>query len=263
MAHVLLEKKNTKPIPAEWLGISAATGELVREWSGRYDVIAQVGPEVGEAQGLIACFTPNTLEVDVNSTLAFGKVTPTQIGDIREKSVQYEFPRAIGAIAHEAFHARFSTWSLPSAHATLPAAEYRALNLLEESRIEALGVLHMPKSRVFLRASAMDLVVGDLNSESDIPNTQFAAQTIALVRGRVIAGVLDEDEVSGILIKAESMFHAETIAALSDVLSRFQKTPVRELQTMYDLAREWVRLVSEASEENGEEQGKSGDKGSE
>jgi hypothetical protein len=262
MAHVLLEKKNTKPIPAEWLGISAATGELVREWSGRYDVIAQVGPEVGEAEGLIACFTPNTLEVDVNSTLAFGKVTPTQIGDIREKSVQYEFPRAIGAITHEAFHARFSTWSLPNAHAALSAAEYRALNLLEESRIEALGVLHMPKSRVFLRASAMDLVVGDLNSESNIPNTQFAAQTIALVRGRVIAGVLDEDEVSGILIKAESMFHAETITALSDVLSRFQKTPAHELHTMYELAREWVRLVSEASEENGEEQGKSGDKSS-
>ena len=94
-------------------------------------------------------------EIEVNVDVAFGKeITPLEIGDISNRSTQYEFPKATGAIIHEAFHARFSalrrayTYKILDKNLPIPpinrfdiASWYRPLDadLLNEASALVLG----------------------------------------------------------------------------------------------------------------------------
>lgn len=266
MAHFHHTEAETRTTltPKEWLTIGADIGTLVNLWSLRSDLVTYVGPGAGGSAP--ACYNPAIAEVEVNVEAAFGKTTtPADIGDITDRKVQYEFPRAIGAMMHEAFHARFSQWSMPKAYAALADDEYKALVLLEESRIEAFGSRVMSKATPFLRSSAMDLVIEDaaetFGGQSD---TASAGQLVALVYGRVDAGILDLEDVLDVTDLVDDYLGESVIVDLRAILQKAQEHDDHaNAEPLYDLAREWARILREVAEEKGESpesgSGESGD----
>ena len=243
----------------EWLQVGAKIGQLVNEWSGRTDLVTYVGERAGEESGAPASFNPASAEINVNTRVAFGFVSPETVGDMNERKQQFEFPKATGAIFHEALHAKYSTWDLKEAARDLPANVLKALHLLEESRIESFGVRTVPSNKSFLRACALEIVLADIQEESfkSMTSTRQAAHTLGLTFARVDAGVLEVDDVRVVAEVVDSIIKPNTRIDLQKIWREFQKLrPEFDLSRMYELAYEWEKTVQEQAEENGEpEQG--------
>jgi hypothetical protein len=194
-------------------------------------------------------------EVEVDVAVAFGKaVTPETIGDIRNRTTQFDFPRASGAIFHEALHARYSRYDLLKAHEDLSKNEMMALTILEETRIEALGVENFPANRVFLRACAMDIILDDVRENLEkVTATRAMAQMAALVCARIDAGSLDAEDALDVQGMVSDFFGATRYAQLRDIWLRFQKYEGHfNALPLYDLAREWEAIIKDVSDENGD-----------
>jgi hypothetical protein len=222
----------------------------------RSDLIAYVGENAAVDMGAPALFNPASAEIEVNTTIAFGFSNPELVGDLRERTQQFEFPKASGAILHEALHARFSTWDMRKAMEELTPNEYKALHLLEESRIEAKGLIVFPQNRAFLRACALEIVLSDMSEESvaKMTETRQCAQALGLTYARVDAQVLDLSDIELIREAIEVVVPQKTIDALRAVWFEFQRLDARTDEArMYDLAREWERIVKDQVEENGED----------
>ena len=256
MAHIKTSSERASATPTEWLPLGRQIGELANEWSGRYDLVGYVGENAGH--GAPACYNPALAEIEVDVARAFGKgIKPEMIGDLHQRKNQYEFPRAIGALYHEAFHATFSEWSMPEAHEALEQDEYDSLVLLEETRIEFQGLLAKPRARQFLRACAMELVVADsAEGFSTMPDTKKSAFLVALVHSRVEAGILDPEDVAEIIDLVDRFLGYDTVSALLEVAEKFRSHDdhANAYPVLYDLAREWAKIVRDKSEENGESQ---------
>ena len=253
MAHLKISKTRAEQTPQEWLKVGAQLGELVNTWAGRSDIVAYVGP--GAGQSAPACFNPPMAEVEVNVEVAFGAaVTPETIGDIRNRTTQFDYPRASGAIFHEALHARYSRYDLIKANDELSKNEMQALILLEETRIEALGVENFPANRVFLRACAMDIILDDVKEHLEQNTTTRAiAQLAGLVSARVDAGSLDREDALDVQEIIVDYFGTTRYSQLRDIWLRFQKYEGHaNALPLYELAREWEKLVSEVSEDKGD-----------
>lgn len=254
MGHLKYDKTTrAESTPPEWLGVGAAVGQLANKWADRYDLVGYVGPGAGGVAP--ACFTPATAEVEVNVEVAFGRsISPETIGDLRDRSTQFEWPKATGAIFHEALHARFSNWNIEAAFNELSPAEFKALIYLEEGRIEYNGVTIMPENRAFLRASALEIVVADIKEESiKESDTRVAAAIAALTMARVDAGVLQDEDIEAITPLIESKLGVATLAKLREIWIAVQEHKNHlDATAMYPLARRWVEIVNEQAEENGE-----------
>jgi hypothetical protein len=253
MAHLKITKTRAEQTPPEWLKVGAQLGELVNTWAGRSDIVAYVGPGAGDSAP--ACFNPPMAEVEVDVAVAFGKaVTPETIGDIRNRTTQFDFPRASGAIFHEALHARYSRYDLLKAHEDLSKNEMMALTILEETRIEALGVENFPANRVFLRACAMDIILDDVRENLEkVTATRAMAQMAALVCARIDAGSLDAEDALDVQGMVSDFFGATRYAQLRDIWLRFQKYEGHfNALPLYDLAREWEAIIKDVSDENGD-----------
>lgn len=253
MAHIHARATRAEATPPEWLRTGAQIGRITNEWAGRGDLVAYVGPGAGGPAP--ACFNPQLSEVEVNVDVAFGPtVKPEDIKDLNERAVQFEWPRASGAIFHEAMHARFSRWSLEKAMQDLSDKEFQAANLLEESRIEFHGVEMFPQNRPFLRACALDIVLEEARRDlKELTSTRAAAQLAALTLARVDAGVLERDDVEPVLILIEEFLGEDLIKNLRSVWNRFQMHDNHyNAEPLYELAREWVKLVEDAATERGE-----------
>lgn len=241
--------------PREWLGVGANIGNLVNGWAMRDDLVVYVGDRAGVERGAPALFDPESAEIEVNVPIAFGNVDPEDVGDLRERSQQFEFPKASGAILHEALHARFTTWDLRKAAEELSPEVLEALHLLEESRIESFGVKVYPHNRAFLRACAMEIVLGDINDETlaQMTATRQIAHTLGLTYARVDAGVLDGSDIDAVRAVVDSTVPAEFVGELASIWREFQGLNADwHLPRMYELAHEWVRVINDRVEETGE-----------
>ncbi|MGL4999233.1 MAG: vWA domain-containing protein, partial [Cetobacterium sp.] len=268
MAHFGTEVKTSRTTPTEWLKVGAQMGTLVNQWASRDDLVVYVGAEAAVDHGAPALYNPDSAEIEVNSAIAFGKMNPKHMDDINERATQFEFPAASGAILHEAMHARFSTWDIRAAHAELESTPeaFQALHLLEESRIEARGVRAMPENRSFLRACALDIVLGDMSDESISGMTQVrqVAHLLGLTYARVDAGVLDEEDVDPMRSIIEDTLPTEVVSALRAIWTEFQTlNPDYDTTRMYELAIKWAETVKEQSEAAGEPQPGEGGEGGE
>lgn len=266
MTHYGTSVRIKSSTDTEWLGVGAKIGELVNNWASRSDLVTYVGERAGEETGAPASFNPRSAEINVNTTVAFGFVKPEHVGNLNERKQQFEFPKATGAIFHEALHAKFSTWDLEKAAKELPANVNKALHLLEESRIESYGVRTVPANKSFLRACALEIVLADMDEESfsKMTTTRQAAHTMALTYARVDAGVLELDDIKAVIPVIEGIIKSDTRIDLQKIWREFQKLRADlDEARMYELATEWERLVAEQAEENGEdpEGGESGEGG--
>lgn len=263
MSHFGENTSGVKSTPSEWLKVGSQIGQLVNRWSERNDLVVYVGAVMSAPAP--ALYDPRVAEIEVNAREAFGYADPEIIGDLNDRSMMYEFPKATGAILHEACHARFTKWDLVKSNADLKPRENEALHLLEESRIEGLGVITFPKNREFLKACAMEIVLGDLDEESlsKMSNTRVMAKLAGLVGGRIDAGVLDYADVSDTIDLVIANLGSELYGQLRDLWRKAQAhSQHANAEPMYPLAIEWERLVSEKAVEKGEEsEGGSGGEG--
>lgn len=241
--------------PTEWLPIGAQIGQLANDWADRDDLVAFVGEGASSATSAAACYVPATAEIEINVERAFGPAaTPESIGDLTNRRVQFDWPAVTGAIFHEAMHAKHTRWSLPDAYSTLSYREFDALLLLEEGRIEKLGLAEYPRNAGFMRACVLNLVIGDLQP-SDLAggDSAVAARLCGLVLARVDAGSLKEEDVEAIREAIETKIGSSTVADLRDIWLRAQAhSNWRDVKPLYDLAREWVRVVDQAAIDLGE-----------
>jgi hypothetical protein len=253
MAHysTTIEAKSTTP--TEWLRVGAGVGKLVNEWSFRTDLVVKLGTET--TSGAPASFNPKSAEIEVNTNVAFGNfVAPDEIGDLTKRIEQLNHSVASGAIFHEACHARFTRWALEQAHKDLSRNEFNALVLLEEGRIEAWGAKLEPTNKVFLHASAMKIVLDDLDKHLEkLDTTEGAAHLAGLTLARVDAGVLEELDVIRVQQVLEELLTKEVLDKLRSVWLRVQAHEKHsDPSELYDLAKEWVKIISERRDETGE-----------
>lgn len=240
----------------EWLRLGAQIGQVVNEWSGRNDLVASVSSEGGS--GAPACYKPQLAEIEINKEMVFGQfATPENIGDFTERTTQYEWAKATGAVIHEAFHAKFSGMDLQKLSTELSSKELQALILLEEGRIESLGVDDDKDSRVFLRACAMDIVLTEARSgiSGSTLNIAGASTLVGLVYGRVLNDILLVSEVRDVLKAIDDVLGTDVVKQLVSICEKFQditNTSERSVEMMKELAREWVAIVSKLQEEKGE-----------
>jgi hypothetical protein len=256
MAHIkpLATTGSGVKTPSEWLTVGYEIGLLVNDWAGRSDIVACIGE--GKGEGAPACFLPALAEVQVNTDEAFGVgVLPNQIDDLTKRKNQYEFPKAIGAIMHEAFHAKFSKWDIPLAGKTLKQDEFEALMLLEEGRIEALGIKENKRAKMFLRASAMGLIIDEAKETfADNCTTRSASTLVGLAHARIVAGSLDENEATDLIATVNHFLGEEMVGKLIAIIEKFQAhLDHNDISDCYPLAIEWAKLVNEKAEENGEQ----------
>lgn len=246
----------SRTTPTEWLHVGARIGRLVNTWADRHDLVAYIGSKAAITQGAPALYTPATSEVEVNTEIAFAGATPEQIGDLTERSQQFEFPKGTGAIFHEALHARFSTFDILQAQRDLTPLEWEGFYLLEEGRIEAFGVRLMPNNKAFLRACALGIVLGDL-SEVDaesISSVRGVAKLMALSCARVHAGVLSNEDIEPLTDIFDVIAPKGLFAELRPLWTQFQiLDPKFALPRMYDIARQWAEIITKYSEEAGED----------
>lgn len=239
--------------PREWLSVGQSVGDLANKWADRGDILAYVGG--GAGHGAPACFYHATAELELNVEKAFGPISPESIGPLTDRRARYEHPRAVGLIAHEAFHARFTLYDKSRSLADLSAKEYEALSLLEESRIEHHGTVYEPSTRAFLRASVRELILPE--ALEAISLGEGAVSVVALLEARVQAGILSRWEVAQVLDLAKEALGDSLYSSLTSVIRRAHAHLYhRDATELHDLAREWVELVKElpGQEEQGEEE---------
>lgn len=260
MVHIRTRATRAEATSPEWLKVGSQIGGLACLWAGRSDMVAYVGPGAGGPAP--ACFNPELAEIEVNVDIAFGRtVKPQDIGDMTERTVQFAWPKASGAIFHEALHAKYSRWSLPKAAEALTDKEFKAISILEESRIEAFGVFDSPQNRGFLRTCALEIVLEDARENlKELTSTRAAATLAALTFARVDADVLERDDIEVIANLIEDFIGEDLFIKLRSVWGRFQMHDQHaNAEPLYELAREWSKLVEDAAEERGEAEQTQGD----
>lgn len=255
MGHFKTTSTRAELTPAAWLAVGAQLGALVNDWARRSDLVAYVGPGAGGPAP--AAYNPALSEIEVNTDVAFGKgVEPELIGDLRERATQYEWPRASGAIFHEACHARYSRWSMEAAHASLSSSEFEALQLLEEGRIEGHGAKETPSNREFLRACALEIVIGDLDEDGlkSVSTVEAAARLAGLTLARVDAGILEKSDLGAVPEMLEALLGESLLIKLRGLWNEMQMHDDHyDITPMYDVARRWIEAIRDEKAERGEE----------
>jgi hypothetical protein len=257
MSHHSLNTTPLGRVDYAWLGVNASVGKLVNQWSLRQDLVVALAERT--SIGAPACFNPASAEIEVNIEKAFGVgTTPDQVGELTQRKNQLKHAVGSGAIYHEALHARVSRWSLEQAHKDLNARELRFINAMEESRIEYWGCQFIPKNRSLLRACAIEIVMDELDEQAkNISKVDAAAFLALLTLARVDAGVLDSrDIVDSVHEIISEVLSDDVVAKLREIWKEFQTHDDHaNALPLYDLTREFLKVLDERKEETGEEEG--------
>ena len=249
----------TATTPKEWLAVGAKLGQLVNEWSGRNDLAVLVADQISHPNP--ALYNPTTSEIEISIPMAFGVgTTPSNLGDLSDRSIQYENAKAIGVIYHESCHARFSQYSLEDASKVLNENEFGALHLLEESRVEYWGITAIPTHREFLRSSALEIVLAEIDKAVEkMSAIRAGAYLSGLTLARIDAGVLDATDLLSVSDFLDRLLGADNVARLREVWLEFQAhADHANAEPLYELARKWESIVKEISEKAGQEPPKGG-----
>lgn len=235
--------------PREWLAVASGVGQMVQHWSGRTDLFTMLSPKRLPG-GVIAHYIPKLAEVHLNIKQAFGEINPAFIPDLSKRANQYDYAGPVGAAFHEASHARFSTWDLEIASRDLDPKVMDAVMLLEESRIEGLGLKEYPKMRAFMRIFVNKLVMGEIDEKMMKRMTQVgqAAHSCGIVLARVDAGVLKPKDAKQTQAIIEKTLGKDLLAELRKLWVEFQsvKDADADYAKMVRIATEWVNLIEAA-----------------
>lgn len=237
--------------PPEFLRTCSQIGLLVNTWSGRNDLVVYGGEDSAEGEA-VAAFYHDSAEIEVNVVKAFGEFANSEsIGNLAQKSVQYEYPNVIGVVYHEALHARYTNWDRETLMAELDPSEGKAFMLLEEIRIEARGVIDQPDNRLFLRESALAFALEGVDEAAlaEVSEVWQAGMLGILAVGRFDVGVLELKDISTIYTRLVSILGQDLFDSLRKIWCEFSGLKVSQIETGMDLARKWVELLREADPE--------------
>lgn len=250
MAHYVNRlDERTSETPTEWLKVCSQIGQIVNTWSGRHDLVVYAGSDAG--YGHTACLIKSSAEIEINTPVAFGQfVTPAFIGDFTERETQYDWANATGVIYHEALHARYSEWDNEALEA-MGEQVFSVFSILDEARIERLGVIAMPENQMFLRSSALSLALGELDDEAieQLSEVRQVAMVCALALARVDAGVLKLSDVRATYDKVIEVLGQELFGKLRAIWVEFQKLQTSQVERGRELAEKWLELLNEADPE--------------
>ncbi len=253
MGHLIHDSKSRfEKTPTEWLKVGSQINELVNEWAKRNDIVTFIGDGAGRQAP--ACFVPAIAEMEVNRNVCFGEgFDPELVGDLTKRDVQFDHPAAMGAVLHEAMHARHSGMGLLTSlfdpknepdQFTRNVAEW-----FEETRIESRGVKHFPKNKSFLRACALKIVLGDMKEDPDFTGGGIKAfsRLLLLSLARVDAGVLKKKDVRVIQKAFEDFFDKDIRRKLQSLWQQAQAhNDDNDGEPLLKLAREWVKTLEES-----------------
>jgi hypothetical protein len=265
MAHILQPKTRAEATPREWLLFGAQLAAFVNERSDRSDIIAFVGQGAGHTAP--ACFIPAAAEIELNLQIAFVEnVKPAWVGDFTERKTLFDWPKAAGAVLHEASHARWSTWDVDR-HYKLkhdPDLYTRkwayVLETMEETRIEALAVKRWPDDRAFLRTCAIGLIVDDIDVDKIKEGSLYSLSCLALLTlARRDGKVLEPADVQELDDLCRSLFGDPLYEDLQGIWLEVNRLddpdPERVWDRLVELAKEWVDLIQEKTgDESGEDE---------
>ena len=263
MAHYKVKGKSrltsrTATTSLEWLKVCSQIGRFVNDLSWRSDLAVYGGEDSAEGRA-VAAFYSEIAEIEVNLPKAFGEFTPAEfVGDIRDKTTQYEFPMATGILYHEALHARHTNWDISRLVEALDNLESQAFMLLEESRIEAKGIKERPEFRHFLRTSALEMALEgvDESALAGLGGDVWQTATLAgLSISRVDSGVLEVADISEIYAEVVSVLGKDLFDNLRKVWIEFQSLGIPQIERAIELAKAWVELLRQADPEGEPEAG--------
>lgn len=250
MAHYVSRlDTRTSTTPPEWLTTCSQIGQVINKWAERNDIVVYAGSDAGA--GHTACYIKTSAEMEINIPIAFGEwATPAFVGDFTERATQFDWANATGVIYHEALHARFSEWDLGALEA-MDRKVFRVFSLLDEARIERYGVLSMPENQVFLRSSALNLALGELDEArlDELSDVRQCAFICALALARVDAGVIKLSDVRATYDKVIEVMGHELFDQLRSIWIEFQKLRTSEVERGRELAEKWIELLNEADPE--------------
>lgn len=249
--------------PERWLPVAAQIAAYAREFAGRGDIVANVGPGVGGPYGT-ACWNPVLCDLDVNADTCLPGIPPHRVNLKDEVFVLGALP-FIGAITHEAAHARWSLWGAPmtlvqrgrDGHEAWDRAHIDVVVALEESRIEYLAVRHRRGIAPALTQMALSIVLRDFK----VADTYYGASIgAALTLARRDAGLFSATEAKAFR-EALAILPDDILDGLRALWTRYHEMPTVDaagewpegnFATMWLIADEWLDLVREAAKDGGE-----------
>jgi hypothetical protein len=234
----------------EFLKTCSQIGLLVNNWSGRNDLVVYGGEDSANNEA-IAAFYHDSAEIEVNLVKAFGETNSDTIGNLTQRSVQYEYPNVIGVVYHEALHAKYTNWDKDRLMAELDQSEGKAFMLLEEVRIETRGVIDQPHNRLFLRESALTFALEEINEATlaDVSEVWQAAMLGVLAIGRFDSGILELKDILAIHDHLIAALGKDLFDSLRKVWCEFASLKTTQIDRGMELAREFVKLLREADPE--------------
>jgi len=254
MSHYKTSTKSIGRTHPDWLKVNASVGKIVNKWSLRQDLI--VGLVEDTTIGAPACFNPALAEIEVCISKAFGNVLPAEVGELTNRKNQLKHPVAVGAIYHEALHARVSRWSLEQAAKDLNTRALRFMHAMEEGRIEYWGCVFLPENRNLLRACAMEIVLAEMDEQTKSLSKVDAAAYVALLSlARVDAGVLDTTDVPDAVLEIlDTILGKDILRELREIWTEFQRHADHDnALPLYDLTHKFVEVLDKRKEEVNEQ----------
>lgn len=258
MAHFIHDTKSrAAKTPREWLKVGASIGDFVNERAGRTDIIAFVGE--GAGGGAAACFNPALAEIELNVAKAFVEgVKPEWINPFSERTTLFDNPRAAGALIHEAGHARWTTWNvMDMVKLKMDRKNKKSpkiagiVEFMEESRIEALAARTWPTDRAFLRTSALEIVLEDINlAELRDGSAYELSRLMLLTSARVDANVLDQSDIQELHDIYVDVFTKDVYDKMRSLWLKAQMITdhTAGFDKMVPLAKEWLELLPEEAD---------------
>lgn len=243
------------PARPEWLTLSTALVDEVEVIADREDLLVTIAP--GAGGGAPACFYPARALIEVDGEhlgVDPATVDPANLAD------RARYATTWGLLTHECGHAKHTTWDVPEG---TPPAVAEAAMLLEEPRMEAAQVRRRPDDRLWLRASATNLILADTDATDPARAPQMttadAAHTAALLLARVDGGILTATETAPVATVVESILGADLLAELRALWCEALDTADDDADTMIDLGRRWCAAVGTDPDNPNPDSGASGD----
>ncbi len=255
--------KADRDTPEAWLPVAAEIAEYARGFAGRADIVANVGPGIGGPYGT-ACWNPALADMDVNTDTCLPGYSPGRV-HFHDEIFQLGALPFVGAVTHEAAHARWSCWVpidlMNRAKAGDEAWDQATLEVviaLEESRIEHLAVSKDHTRKAALAQCALSIVLRDFT----VADTLFGASiSAALTLARY--SLLSRAELTRFRTLVEEHLSSETIDKLAALWVEYHALPPHlaasgtvddaHFAAMFDIATRWLDVLrEEATDENGE-----------
>lgn len=252
MAHINSDTRSRfDKTPREWLKVGTQINDVVNEWANRSDLVTFLGE--GAGHGTVAAFNWREAEVEVNVDMAFGEgFDPTYLPDLTVRKNQFEYPAAMGAVFHEAAHARFTKYNRVSLAETATPVELLFVRAFEETRIEKHMHDVYPKNKALIRATALDLVLNDVQESDNFSERGIVsfAHLILLSLARVDCGSLKERDVKVISKAFKQLFDKPTRKKLQSIWKRAQAhSDHTTWEPLLALAKEFIETLKDAGQD--------------